>query len=67
MPADHGVGLHDQQSRTPIRPDTRQQRPENPVAPPEPRRFRFLLENGELLSKGEILSGEFGSVAKNAA
>jgi len=37
------------------------------ITPPQPRCFRLLLQNRELLSKREILRREFCSVTKDAA
>jgi hypothetical protein len=56
MPADHGLGLHDDEDVGPPGPHTAQGRPEQPVkgvqlwARPSP------LEHGDLLSEGEDLN-----------
>jgi len=67
MPSHHGVRLHDEQNGTPIHPDPRQKRPEDPITLAQTRGFRLLLQNRELLSKREILRREFCSVTKDAA
>lgn len=64
MPKHHIVGLHDKKGRSPIGPNSGEQRPEDPVTIPQPRTFLVFLQNRELLSEGEVLGGEFRSVAK---
>jgi len=64
MPSNYGVGLHNDQSGTPPRPEFRQRDPEDSITPAQARGFRLLLQNRELLSKREILRGEFGSMTK---
>ncbi len=64
MPPNYGVGLHDEQSGTPIGSNSRQQCPENPITVPQPRCFRLLLQNRKLLSQREVLGGEFGSMTE---
>jgi len=62
MPSNHGVRLHDEQSGTPIPPNPRSQRPEDPITRPKARCFQLLLQDGNLLSKREILGGKIDSI-----
>ena len=64
MPTHNGVGLNDNEDRTPMLKEPREPDPEDPVALLEPRTFRSPLKNCKLLSQGEILGGEFSLVAK---
>ena len=52
-PADHGLWFYHDQFRFPVSPDSRDQRPEQPVPVPWHRPFRFALVHGELLVKSE--------------
>lgn len=67
VPAHNRVGLDDEQRESPTCPQPRELYPEDPIIPLEPWRFRFLLENGELLPKGEVRDSELRSVTKDAA
>ncbi|MGB7474568.1 MAG: hypothetical protein WBM26_00030, partial [Polyangiales bacterium] len=55
MPADHGLGLHDEEGVLPVWPQTRQRDPECAVSLGQFRAFGLALHNGELLSQGEVL------------
>ncbi len=57
MPADDGLGLDDHEDGTPIRPRVGQPRPEDAVPLPEPEPFRPSLQDGKLLTEGEVLGG----------
>ena len=63
----HGVGLDDDQDGAPIRPETGQPDPEDPVALPEPRPFRALLQDRELLAKSKVLGSQRGLIAKKGS
>ncbi len=64
MPADYGVGLHNAQGRTPIRPEPGKPYPKHSVAWPQPRPFGLLFQNSQLLPEREVFNGQFRSVAK---
>lgn len=61
MPADHGIGLHDQQRFPPLVPPLGEQHPKRAIRGPEARPPRVSLENGELVTKREILDREGSS------
>ena len=56
MPADHGVGLHDDEDVGPPGPQTAQGRPEQPVKGVQLWARPFASEHGNLLSEGENLN-----------
>ena len=59
MPADHGLGLHDDQGVLPVRQQTRERDPECAVRFLQLGAFGLALHNGQLLSQGEVLESEF--------
>ena len=58
-----GLRLDDDKDGASIRPETRQPSPEDPVAFPEPRPFRALLQIRSLLPQGEVLGGQLGAIS----
>jgi hypothetical protein len=56
MPADHGLGLHDDEDVGPPGPHTAQGRPEQPVKGVQLWARPFAFEHGGLLSEGEDLN-----------
>ena len=58
MPLDDGFGLDDGQGGSPVGPEAGEPRPEDPVAWPQSRAFDGVLEDGNLLSQCEVLSGD---------
>jgi hypothetical protein len=58
MPADHGLGLHEDQRPLPVWPQTRQHDPECTVRFGQLGAFALALQDGELLSQGEVLESE---------
>jgi len=60
MPAHNGVGCHDLDGPSPVRPDPREHYPQEAIGATETRAPRRLaLEDGELMAKGENLRFEF--------
>ena len=55
MPADYGLGLHDEEGVLPVWPQTAQRDPECAVRLGQPGAFGLALHNGQLLSQGEVL------------
>jgi len=60
MPADHRLGLHEDDDIDPSRPQAAEGDPEPAVGRGEPRPAPIVGERGELLSEGEVLENEFG-------
>ena len=58
MPADHGLGLHDDQGVLPVWPQTAERDPERAVRLGQLGAFGFSLQNGQLLSQGEVFESE---------
>ena len=58
MPADHGLGLDDEQTRPPVLAQARKPHPEDPISPVEPRALPRALEDGKLLPERQVLRGE---------
>jgi len=58
LPFDDRFGLHDGQGGSPVGPEAGEPRPEDPVAWPQSRAFDGVLEDGNLLSQCEVLSGD---------
>jgi hypothetical protein len=54
MPADHGLGLDDDQSLFPSRPEPEQSNPESAIKGREPWPGSRLGVGGELLAKGKL-------------
>ena len=59
MPADHGLGLHEDQGVLPVWPQTAERDPECAVRLGELGAFGLALQNGQLLSQGQVLQSEF--------
>jgi hypothetical protein len=58
MPADHRLGLNDEETRPPASPQAVKPDPEDPIAPVDAGALRRALENGYLLAQGQVLRGE---------
>ena len=58
MPADHGLGLHDEQGVLPVWPQTAECDPECAVRIRQLGAFGLALHNGQLLSQSEVLEHE---------
>jgi hypothetical protein len=58
MPADHGLGLHEDQGVLPVWPQTRKRDPECAVPLGQIGAFGLALQNGQLLSQGEVFERE---------
>lgn len=58
VPLDDRLGLHDDEDLVPVGPDSVQQHPETTVQIRESRPFCRAMEDGELLSPGEILESQ---------
>ncbi len=61
MPADHGLGLDDDQCFAPSGPEALEKHPENAVCRPHARAGFLELENGDLLTEGHVLEREIAS------
>ncbi len=59
MPANHGLGLHEDQGVLPVRPPTAERDPECAVRFGQLGAFGLAVHNGELLSQGEVFKSEF--------
>jgi hypothetical protein len=66
MPADHGLGLHDDQSVVPVWPQAAEGDPECAVRLGQPGAFGLALHNGQLLSQGEVLERELRLQARSS-
>ena len=58
MPADHRLGLDDEQTRPPASPQTGKPDPEDPISPVDPGALHRALEDGDLLAERHVLRGE---------
>ena len=58
MPFDGRFGLDDGQRGSPVGPEPGEQDQEEPVSGPQLRAFDGVLQDGQLLSKGEVLGGQ---------
>ena len=67
MPTDDRFRLDDDEDGAPIRPEAGQPSPEDPVALPEPRPFRALLQDRDLLPEGEVLGGQLGAISHDVS
>ena len=67
MPANHGVGLHDDEDICPPRPEPAKEDPEEPVRGRQPGPRPPLREDGDLLTEGEVLDGEVGAITEKRA
>ena len=61
MPADHRVGLHDDESVGPVPPGVAKEHPEYPIRRAQSGSAVPLLEDGQLLAQGEVLDHQFQS------
>ena len=64
MPADHGVGLNEDQDLLPSRPGSRQEDLEGPIGRTDSGFASFQGESGELLTQGEFDDRLFSSASK---
>ena len=64
MPADDGFRLHDQERRAPVGPHFREPHPEDAVTLAKLRALSRMLQDGELLTDGDNLRGEFCPVTE---
>ena len=64
MPADHGVGLDDDEDVRPSRPEPGKDDPERAVGLAQVRAARGALQVGQLLAQGEVLQCEVGPAAE---
>ena len=64
MPADHGLGLHDQQSRSPARPEPGKPDPEDAVPATNLRLLDRPLQDGQLVAERQILGGQVRRVTE---
>ena len=62
MPRDDRLRSYDDQRLPPILPIPGQPAPEEAIRPSQPRSRAFSLEDGELLTKGEVLQGDISEV-----
>ena len=58
MPSKDGFGLHDEECFFPAQPGSRQEQREEPIRPPEFRPAVLLVQNRELLAKGQIFKSK---------
>jgi hypothetical protein len=58
MPADHGLGLHEDQGVLPLRPQPQQRDPECTVRFAELGALGLAVQNGELLPQREVFESE---------
>ena len=56
---DHGLRLHEDQGVLPVWPQTRERDPECAVRLGQLGAFGLALQNGQLLSQGEVFESEF--------
>ena len=56
VPSDHGIGLHDNQRRTPVVPTLGEEDPEQSVGRAEQQTFHGLRQRGQLLTENEVLA-----------
>ena len=58
MPANHGLGLHDEEGVVPVWPQTAERDPECAISLRQLGTFALAVQNGQLLSQGEVLERE---------
>jgi hypothetical protein len=58
VPANHGLGLHEDQGVLPVWPQAAEGDPECAVSPGQLGAFGLAVHNGQLLSQGEVLERE---------
>ena len=66
MPADHGVGLDEDQDLLPSRPGSQQEDPDGPIGRSDPGSAASLGEGGKLLAEGEFDNRLFASASKES-
>ena len=64
MPADHGVGFHENQDVRPAGPTLAERRPEEPVPGVQFWPRPLPLQHGDLLAEGEDFEGGIASTPK---
>jgi hypothetical protein len=67
MPADDGLGLHENQMGAPAFTETLQEDPEDPVPRPEPWSLDASPKDRKLLAEGQVLQSQGGSATEEAA
>jgi hypothetical protein len=68
VPPDDGLRPHDEQVLAPITPEVTDERPEEPIKRPAPCPLaRGASQDGELLTRQEVLDGQFGTTADAGA
>ena len=67
MPANHGVGLHDDEDICPPRPEPAKEDPEESIRDRQAGPRAPLPEDGDLLTEGEILEGEVDAITEKRA
>jgi hypothetical protein len=67
MPSDHGLGLHDRQSRGPLRPHLSQDDPEEAIQPGQHWATSFALEYCHLLPQRQDFKGNIHATAEKDA
>ena len=67
MPANHGLGLDDDQAVPPLAPGSGQPEPEDAVDLSKPRPSNPSPEDVQLLAEGEVLGDQVGPVGKQSA
>ena len=67
MPANHGVGLHDNEDICPPRPEPAKRDPEESVRDRQPGPRPPLREDGDLLTEGEVLEGDVDATTEKRA
>ena len=67
MPADDGLGLHENQVGAPVLTEALQEDPENPVPTPEPGSPGAPPEDRQLLAERQILQSQRGPATEQAA
>ncbi len=66
MPADDGLGLHENEVGSPVFTKAFQEGPEDPVPRPEPRSLGASPKDRKLLAEGQILQGQLGPAPEQA-
>ena len=64
MPADDGLGFHDEQDIAPAWPETAERSPEESIQRVQSRPRPLAFENGDLLSEREDFQGRIAPTAK---
>jgi len=66
MPADDGLGLHENQVGAPVFTEALQEDPEDPVPRPEPRSLDASPKDSKLLAEGQVFQSQGGSAMEQA-